>query len=68
MQPLIRVLAALSFLALAACNGNALVTLTATPASVTGFLTYRVKVVSVSVTDSGASVSLLPNPAASPRC
>jgi hypothetical protein len=62
MQPLIRVLAALSFLALAACNGNALVTLTATPASVTGFLTYRVKVVSVSVTDSGASVSLLPNP------
>jgi hypothetical protein len=62
MKPLFKVLATLSLLALAACNGNALVTLTATPASITGFLTYRVKVVSISVTDTGASVSLLPHP------
>src|ERR1019366_3031527 len=54
---------ALCLLALAACNGTALVTLTATPASVTSFLTYRVALVSLSLQDSaggGSSEQVLP--------
>ncbi|MFI4890456.1 MAG: hypothetical protein ACHQIL_07985 [Steroidobacterales bacterium] len=52
-----RTLAMLACLVLAACNGTALVTLTATPASVARFLTYRVTLVSVALQDSSGSSS-----------
>ena len=60
--PLARILSLAGCLALAACNGTALVTLTATPASVTGFLAYRVKLVAVEIQDSSGagSQSVLP--------
>jgi hypothetical protein len=72
MKSTTRILALLAFLALAACDGTALVTLTATPAttltatpgSVNGFLTYRVTLVSVALQQSSGSASqnVLPSP------
>ncbi len=51
-------------MALAACNGTALVTMTATPATVTGFLTYRVTLDSVALQQAsgGSSQNVLPAP------
>jgi hypothetical protein len=57
MKPLTRLMAMLAFLVLAACDGTALVTLTATPATVTSFLTYRVNLVSVALQESSGSSS-----------
>jgi len=72
MKSTTRILALLACLALAACDGTALVTLTATPAttltatpgSVSGFLTYRVTLVSVALQQSSGSdsVNVLPSP------
>ena len=78
MKSLARVLAVLSCAVLAACSGNTVVTITATPASALtataltsapsvayGFLAYRVKLVTVTVTEAkgGSTVSLLPHAA-----
>ena len=78
MKSLARLLAVLPLAALAACSGNAVVTITATPATALtatsltsapsvayGFLAYRVKLVAVTVTESkgGSTVSLLPRAA-----
>jgi Domain of unknown function (DUF4382) len=64
MYRITRILATLTCLALAACNGTALVTLTATPATVTHFLTYRVMLVSVALqqANGGSSQNVLPAP------
>jgi hypothetical protein len=72
MKSLVRVLAALPLVALAACSGNAVVTMTATPATalasgpsaLSGFLAYRVKLVSITVVEAkgGSTVSVLPHP------
>jgi hypothetical protein len=64
MKRVTRILAILTCAVLAACNGTALVTLTATPATVTGFLTYRVTLVSVALQQAsgGSSQNVLPAP------
>ena len=64
MYRAIRILMTLTCLALAACNGTALVTLTATAPSVTHFLTYRVTLVSVALqqANGGSSQNVLPAP------
>jgi hypothetical protein len=64
MKRLHRILAILTCVALAACNGTALVTMTATPASVTGFLTYRVTLDSVALQQAsgGSSQNVLAAP------
>ncbi len=71
MKSATRTLALLACLALAACDGTALVTLTATPATtltatpqtVSGFLTYRVTLMSVALQQSnGDSQNVLSSP------
>ena len=64
MHRVTRILATLTCLALAACNGTALVTLTATPSTFTHFLTYRVMLVSVALqqANGGSSQNVLPAP------
>ncbi len=72
MKTTARILPLLACLALAACDGTALVTLTATPATtlapppavVSGFLTYRVTLASVALqqSSSGDSQNVLPSP------
>jgi hypothetical protein len=65
MKSTTRILALLACLALAACDGTAVVTLTATPATtlaatpgtVSGFLTYRITLVSVALQQSSGSGS-----------
>jgi hypothetical protein len=60
--PWARAFGLLALLALAGCDGTALVTLTATPATVTGFLSYRVMLDSVALQGSsgGSAQSVLP--------
>ncbi len=62
MKIMTRIGALLLLGALAGCDGTALVTLTATPATVTGFLTYRVALNSVSLqtSDGGSAQSVAP--------
>jgi len=62
LRSLLRALSLTGLLALAACDGTAIATLTATPAQ-THFLTYRVRLVSVSLQNSNGSktASLLPS-------
>jgi hypothetical protein len=59
-----RILAFLTCLALAACNGTALVTLTATPSGATNFLAYRVTLDSIALQQSsgGSTQNVLPGP------
>ncbi len=62
LRSILTALSLTGLLALAACNGTAIATLTATPAQ-TQFLTYRVRLVSVSLQNSDGSktASLLPS-------
>ena len=64
MHGVTRILAILACVALAARNGAALVTLTATPSSATDFLTYRVTLdlIALQQSSGGSTQNKLPGP------
>ena len=59
-----RILAILTCVALAACNGTALVTLTATPSGAPPFSTYRVALdfIALQQSSGGSTQNVLPGP------